>query len=66
MHLSRYFLHSSYYPLGFSALMNGYKDFKLGTALSFRLGIVFEEEKEETSYFGRNLGEQGVTHMSSV
>jgi hypothetical protein len=46
--------------------MNGYKDFKLGTALSFRLGIVFEEEKEETSYFGRNLGEQGVTHMSSV
>jgi hypothetical protein len=45
--------------------MNGYKDFKLGTALRFRLGIVFEE-KEETSYFGRNLGEQGVTHMSSV
>jgi hypothetical protein len=45
--------------------MNEYKDFKSGTALSFRLGIVFEE-KEETSYFGRNLREQGVTHMSSV
>jgi hypothetical protein len=45
--------------------MNEYKDFKSGTALSFTFGIVFEE-KEETSYFGRNLGEQGVTHMSSV